>query len=218
MEVAYIQAQRREVGARNANTRLRRSGFLPAVIYGHGKPPEHIALPLHETLAVLAHSTHVVALTIDGRQEQFLLKDVQYDHLQQTPIHLDLMRVDASEKVQVKVPIEFKGQPVGAQEGGSLIHVLADLDVECTVLNIPGAIRVRVEHLKLGDTLFVKDLTLPPDVTVKHEPDEIVAVCRASRGPADELAATAAAPVEGEAATGPEIIKRGKTEEEAPEA
>ncbi len=215
MEVAKIQAERRTPGNRHAVERLRRTGKLPAVIYGHGKAPEHVALSTHDAIAAIEQSARVVELSIDGQSQQFLLKEVQFDHLQKTPLHLDLMRVDVTEKVTVKVPLEFKGKAAGQKDGGVLINVMSDIDVECTVLTIPPSIIVKVDGLELGQSLHVSDLVLPSGVATRHSPDDIVVVCRLPRGGAEEAAP--AAPVEGETTAEPEVISKGKAEEEGGE-
>jgi large subunit ribosomal protein L25 len=212
MEVATIQAERRQPGNRHAAERLRRSGKLPAVIYGHGQAPEHVAVSTHDAIAAVEAAAHVIELVLDGRKEQYLLKDVQFDHLQKLPMHLDLMRVDVNEKVTVKVPLEYKGRAVGVHEGGVLIHVMSDVEVQCTVLSIPASIVVKVDALELGQSIHVRDLHLPVGITTRLGPDEIVAVCRLPRGGAEE-AAPGALP-EGEAAAEPEVISKGKIEEE----
>ncbi len=208
MEIASIQGETRQPGGRHLNQRLRKRGMLPAVVYGHGQTPETVALSLHDTVLALKHSAHVIKLTVDGRDQQYLIKDVQYDHLQKTPTHVDLMRVDLNERVRVKVPIELKGTPQGTHEGGTLVHVLAELDVECLLLQIPDSIRVKVDHLALNEMVHVRDIQLPPDVKVLHGPDDIVAIVHPPRGTtAEELAAAEAA-----GGVEPEVIGKGPKE------
>ncbi len=212
MEIATIQGETRKPGGRNVNRRLRQRGLVPAVIYGHGKAPEVAAVSLHDTVAALKKMAHVIQLKIDGRDEQYLVKEVQYDHLNQVPIHVDLMRVDLSERVHVKVPVELKGTPIGVTEGGVLVHVLADLEVECRALEIPETLRARVDHLVLNGALHVREVELPPDVKALHNPEDIVAVVHPPRG--TTTAEVAASEAEGVAAE-PEVITKGKEETEA---
>lgn len=213
MEIATIKGETRQPGGRNANQRLRRRGFVPAVIYGHHQPPENVALSLHDTVLALQQLAHVVKLDVDGREQQYLLKDVQYDHLQQDPIHVDLMRVDPNERVRVKVSIELRGTPVGTSQGGTLVHILTDLEVECLLLKIPQSLRIKVDHLALNEALHVRDLELPADVKVLHSPDEIVAVVHPPRG--TTTAEIAAAEEGSETSAEPEVIGKGKQEKEA---
>ena len=209
MEIATIQGETRKAAGRHGNERLRQRGLVPAVIYGHGQAPETVALSLHDTVLALERTAHVIKLKIDAAEQQYLIKDVQYDHLQKTPLHVDLMRVDLSERVQVKVPIELRGRPKGSAEGGTLVQVLTELEVECLLLQIPDNIRAKVDHLGLNEMLHVRDIQVPPDVKVLHNPDDTVAVVHPPRGTTtEELAVTGE-----EAATAePEVIAKGKEE------
>jgi len=211
MEISTIQGEVRQPGGRHANERLRRRGLVPAVIYGHKQPPQTVALSLHDTVLALSHMTRIIRLKINGREEQYLIKDVQYDHLHKTPIHVDLMRVDVSERVRVRVPVELRGTPKGALEGGTLVQVLAELEIECRPLEIPEVLKARVDHLGLNETLHVREIAVPPEIKVHHAPDDIVAVVHPPRGTTTEAAAVA----EGEEGPAePEVISKGKEESE----
>jgi len=209
METAIVKGEMREISGRHANDRLRKRGLLPAVIYGHKEPPEHICVSLHDLELALQHAAHVINVSVDGRERQYLIKEVQYDHLQMTPVHLDLMRVDVTETVQVSVPLEFRGTPKGVANGGTLVQVQAELEVECLVLQIPDNIRVNVEHLDLNQALYLRDIALPEHVKVIGDPDQVIAVVHPPRGEAVEEAAA------GEGGAEPEVIAKGKAEEEA---
>lgn len=213
MEIATIQGETRKREGHHGNERLRQRGLVPAVIYGHGQAPELVALSLHDTELALEHAQHVVKLRVDDRVQQYLLKEVQYDHLQKTPLHVDLMRVDESERVKVKVAIEFRGTPIGTAEGGTLVSVLGELEVECLVLQIPESIRVKVDHLALNEALHVRDIEVPPDVKVLNNPDDIVAVVHPPRGTTTEEIAAA----EGAEGAEPEVIGKGPKEAAADE-
>jgi len=209
MEIATIQGETRQPGGRHANERLRRRGLVPAVIYGHGQPPEYVSLSRHDTELALAHVQHVIRLKIDGREEQYLIKDVQYDHLQRKPVHVDLMRVDPNERVKVRVPLELRGVPHGTKQGGTLVQVLAEVEVECLLLQIPEALRARVEHLGLNEQLKVRDIDVPPNVRILAAPDDVVAVVHPPRGTTEQEIQAAASPEGAE----PEVIAKGKAEE-----
>lgn len=182
MEIGIVKGEARQPGGRSVNRRLRRRGFIPSVVYGHGEKPETLAVSLHDLELCLGHKAHVIKVQAADSEQQYLIKDVQYDHLQKTPIHVDLMRVDPDERVRVKLPIELRGEPKGAHEGGTLVQIITDLEVECLLLKIPDAIRPHVGHLEVGGHLCVKDLELPEGVKVLHEPNDLVAVVRARAG------------------------------------
>jgi large subunit ribosomal protein L25 len=211
MEIATIQGQSRTRQPHHGNERLRRAGLVPAVIYGHGQAPEMVSLSRHDTELALAHGQHVVKLVIDGGEQQYLIKQVQFDHLHKTPVHVDLMRVDLRERVKVKVPLELRGTPRGTSEGGALVSVLTELEVECELLRIPESIRVRVEHLEMNQQLKVKDIEAPEGVTIVSNPEDIIAIVQPPRV-VEEVAPAAAEPAEGGAE--PEIISKGKEEKE----
>lgn len=211
MRIAVVQGETRQPGRRHANERLRRRGLVPAVIYGHQQAPETVALSRHDLVLALEHDRHVIKLVIDGNETQYLLKDVQYDHLQHLPIHVDLMRVAHDERVAVKVAVELRGEPKGLHEGGELIQVLTELDIECPLLNIPETLRLRIDHLGVGEALHVGDITLPEGVTTRHKPVDVVATVHARRGVAVEVE-EAEAEVE-EAGAEPQVIGRTAKEE-----
>lgn len=211
MQIANVAGETRTAGGRHANERLRRAGMVPAIVYGHGEKPETVSLSLHDLEHALHHKQHVLNLGIGGSQKQYFIKEVQYDHLQKRPIHVDLMRVDPNERIRVKVKLELRGAAAGLAVGGELLQQIADLEIECKLLEIPESIRVKVDHLTIGQSIHVKELELPPDVKALHHPDEIVCAVRLKKI-AEEAPAAAA---EGtEASKEPEVIERGKKEEE----
>src|SRR3954470_23311019 len=148
---------RSELGSR-ANKRLRDSGSIPGVIYGHKEAVVPITLPKKEVVNHLERGTHLFALTVDGKAENVLVKDVQYDHLGLEVIHVDFARVDLNERVEVTVPLELKGEPKGEEEGGVLQQIVAELEIECLVTDIPHDIKHNVSELGLNDVVHIKDL------------------------------------------------------------
>jgi large subunit ribosomal protein L25 len=215
MAVQAIQLsvkQRAERGSRAAK-RLRDTGLIPGVIYGHGEDVLPVTLPRREVSTHLNKGAHVFELQVDGKQERVLVKDVQYDHLGSEVIHVDFARVSFDERVTVTVPLELKGEPKGAEEGGVLTQVMANLEVECLVLEIPDAIRHNVSEMALNDVLHIRDLKLPAGVKAVQDGDLIVATVKEVLE-----AAPAAEAVEAEGGTEPEVIGRKAAEgEEAAE-
>ncbi|MBK8913852.1 MAG: 50S ribosomal protein L25 [Phycisphaerales bacterium] len=204
MQVANVKGEKRSAGGRHANERLRRRGMLPAVIYGHGEAPQSVAVSRHDFEIALHALQHVIALEVDGAKQQYLVKDVQYDHLHKDPIHIDLMRVDANERVRVSVALELKGTPAGAALGGQITQLLTDLHIECLLIAIPETLRVDIAHLGLNQSVHVRELSLPEGVKALHSPEELICICRLPKA-AVETVATATG--EGAAAE-PEVIGR----------
>lgn len=210
MEVMELQGRSRSAMGTRAARRLRSEGLVPVVIYGRGDAPESIALALHDVEVALAHGARMLKVNAGGGAQQYLIKEVQYDHFDHTPLHLDLVRVSMHEKVQVNVSIELRGVPKGVGEGGVLDQTLTEIEVECLPTDIPETLHPVVVNLGLNDSLWVKDLQVPAGVIVLTDPQERVAVVRPKAEVAEVEAAEEA---EGEPAQ-PEVISRGKKEEE----
>lgn len=203
--MAVLQAtQRTEVGSKRVR-RVRKSGLIPAIIYGHGEAPQNISLPARELVKALQHGEHRLELNIEGQTQNVLVKEVQYDALQQDVLHVDLARVNLDERVKVTVPVILRGVAAGATEGGVLTQVSADVEIECTVRNIPDEIRVSIASMKIGDVLHLRDVPLPEGGKLVSDGETILATVSV-------VAEEEAAPVEAGAAT-PEVIG-AKTEEE----
>jgi large subunit ribosomal protein L25 len=177
-ETAQLTAKvRGELGSRK-NKRLRDAGFIPGVIYGHKQDVVPVTLPKVELVRHLNHGAHLFALAMDGKNENVLVKDVQYDHLGIEVLHVDFARVDLNERVEVTVPLLLRGEPKGEAEGGVLQQVIADLEIECLVTQIPSEIRYNVSEMKLNDVLHIKDLQLPEGVRALQDEDLIVATVK----------------------------------------
>lgn len=201
--------KRDELGSR-ANKRLRDRGELPGVIYGHKESVVPIKMNRKEVVTHLNKGVHLFELSIDGRPENVLIKDVQYDALGIDVIHVDFTRVDLNERVTLTLALELKGEPKGEKEGAVLQQVMSELEVECLVTEIPERIVQDVSHMEKDSVLHVSDLKLPPGVKVLNDPEQIVAQVREIR---EEVAAPVAAAEEG--AAEPEVIGRKKEEEGA---
>src|SRR5919112_3783513 len=195
-ETAQLTAKpRNELGSR-ANKRLRDSGFIPGVIYGHKEAVVPVTLPKKELVGHLNKGAHVFDLSLDGKAEKVLVKEVQYDHLGIEVIHVDFARVSADERVEVTVPLELKGTPAGEADGGVLQQIIAELEIECLVTDIPSVIVHNVSEMKLDDVLHIKELKLPPGVKAMQDEDLVVAQVKTieEEAPAEAAAEGSAEP------------------------
>ncbi|MFQ5494383.1 MAG: 50S ribosomal protein L25 [Phycisphaerae bacterium] len=188
MEVTTLNAVRRESSGTRVAKALRATGRVPAIMYGHGETPDSVSLALHDVEVSLAHGARTMEIELDGKRRQYLIKEVQYDHLGSVPLHLDLARVDVDERVKVRVGIEPRGVAKGLSEGGVMDLHMADLEIECLVSDIPDTLHPLVTELGLGESLLVKDLELPAGVVALGDPEERVATVRAlvEEAPAEE--------------------------------
>ncbi len=212
-EAMVLQAERRTTLGTRASQVVRQTGRVPAVIYGHKQDPEAVTLDYHDLALELQHHHRLVQVSLDGKQSQYLVKEVQYDHLGDKVVHVDQTRVDLDERVTVEVEVELKGTPAGASDGGVLEQMAAAIELECVVTAIPESIRVLVNEMKVGDLLVAGDITLPAGARLVSDPEMPVAAVRTI---AEEPEAEEA--VEGEEGTEPEIIAREKAEGEEEES
>jgi large subunit ribosomal protein L25 len=199
---AQVSAKsRKELGTR-ANRRLRDAGMLPGVIYGHKEAIVPVTLAKKEVVDHLNRGAHLFDLSLDGKNEKVLVKEVQYDHLGMEVIHVDFARVSLDEKVKVTIPLELKGIP----NGGVLQQIIKELEIECLVTEIPDAIRHNISEMALNDVVHISDLKLPAGVKVLQDADLLVATVK------EILEVVAPATEEG--AAEPEVIGRKPAEGE----
>jgi large subunit ribosomal protein L25 len=221
-EEIVLSAKGRAERGKNAARRLRREGMVPAVIYG-GKG-ENLAVAvdpkaLHKVLRSEAGRNAILKLDIAGHgAANAILKSWQVDPIRESFLHADFYRIAMDVAIRVTVPIHVVGEARGVKvDAGILELVVRAIEVECLPGDIPGQIDVEVSDLAINQSLRVSDLQIPPKVKVLVSPDQVVVHVVSVK---EEVAPTAAAaPVaEGEAAAAPaaepEVIKKGKKEEE----
>src|SRR5215470_13239622 len=215
MEIKTLKAEQRDPHGSRAVQRLRKSGRVPGIIYGHKQIPQSIALDRHELEHELELGVHLINVDLGGKAETCLIKDVQYDHLGIEPMHIDFARVDLTERVRVKVPLELRGHAKGVAAGGVVTQQLMELDVECLVTAIPGSIRVNIADLELNQMLHVREVQMPEGVRPLVDPEGIVVMCRE---PLIEAAPVVAEGAVAEGPAEPEVIAKGKLPVEGEEA
>jgi large subunit ribosomal protein L25 len=191
--------------------RLRKSGRIPAVIYGHKQAVVPVTLSHDDVLRMVKAPGHLAELDLGETTETVLIREVQWDHLGKEILHLDFARVSAEEIVETEVSLEFRGTPSGSGAGGIVEHVVHSLTIKCRAGAIPDSIKVDISHLQLDEGIHVRELKLPPDVTVEADPD-LLLVHVVTRAVAPEPVAEAAAA--GESPTQPEVIKPERKEKE----
>jgi large subunit ribosomal protein L25 len=166
-----VQAELRENFGKGFARRLRAAGKIPAVIYGHGTQPVHVALPGHQVALLIRRANAVLELDVNGTQQLTLVKDVQKDPVHQVIEHIDLVVVKRGEKVQVDVPVIIVGEPFAGTIANLDAATIA-LEVEAT--HIPEHIEVDVEGLEDGTHITAGELSLPRGATLVAEPDVLV--------------------------------------------
>ena len=176
-----LSAEPRTEFGKGAARRLRRAHKIPAVLYGHGAEPVHVALPGHATMLALKHSNALISLELSSGTQLALPKDVQRDPVRNVIEHVDLVMVRRGEKVTVEVPLHVTGSPAGDGLATSELNTLS-LEVEATA--IPESVEVSVEGLEPGSQIHAGQVQLPAGATLAGDPEAIVLIV-ASAGAAD---------------------------------
>jgi large subunit ribosomal protein L25 len=166
-----IQAEPRTEFGKGAARRIRRDAKVPAVLYGHGTDPIHIALPGHDTMLALKNANALLSIDVEGENRLALPKQVQRDPIKGFIEHVDLLIVRRGEKVTVDVPLVIEGEVVSE---GLLVTEHQTLSVEAEATHIPEAIELNVEGLEIGAQVVAKDLDLPSGTTLQADEDALI--------------------------------------------
>jgi len=219
MATVSLNANARDGKGKGAARTLRSQGQVPAVIYGHGREPQPLALNARDLDKMLSHiqaESTVIEVTVGGHTAKTLIREIQRHPIKRQILHVDFQALVAGEKVTVSIPIVLLGIPEGVRlEGGVLDQTLREIEIEVDPSNIPDHVEYDITNMVIGDSVHVSDLKVPEGVEFLDDPETSVAVLAAPRAVIEEVAAVAE-PVEGEAGAvaEPEVIGRGKEEEE----
>jgi large subunit ribosomal protein L25 len=219
-----VGAEVRQTRGKNEARRTRRRGLIPAVVYGSFQDPISVAVSPKQIHQILHSSTGyntIFDLAISGGETTpVMLVDEQVDPIKGNLLHADLKRIDMSKRLRVSVPVTTHGEPRGVKQQGGLLEVISRaVEIECLPDEIPEHFTVDVSELMIGQSKRASDVALSGSMKLVSAPDTVIAhvvTLRAEEAPA----AAEAAPV-AEAAPGaaePEVIKKGKKEEEAEES
>ncbi|WP_150959032.1 50S ribosomal protein L25/general stress protein Ctc [Microbacterium testaceum] len=166
-----VVAELRENFGKGFARRLRAAGKIPAVIYGHGTEPQHVALPGHQVALLIRRANALLDLDIAGKGQLVLVKDVQKDPVRQIIEHIDLIVVKKGEKVQVDVPVIITGEPFS---GTVAMLDTASVSLEVEATHIPQNIEVDVEGAEDGTQITAGDLKLPQGATLVTEAETLI--------------------------------------------
>lgn len=214
MATMNLTAQKRDDVSNSATKTLRKKGIVPGVFYYRDASP--VSISVKDTALkpfVYTSEVRIINLQIEGtdKAQNCILKDVQFDPVSDRPIHFDLLGISENEKIKVEIPLKMVGSPVGVKDGGIIQQSVHSIEIECLPGDIPAHIDVNIEALKIGDSIHVGDIETKNFEILDNADTTIVAVVP----PAVEKTET---PAEGEAASAePEVITKGKKEEEGGE-
>jgi large subunit ribosomal protein L25 len=223
-----VAAEIRSSRGKNEAHRTRAEGKIPAVIYGAYQDPIAIAVNPREIVKITHSSTGfntIFTLAIAGGETTpVMVVDQQVDPIRGTLLHADFKRIDLTKRIRVSVPVTTTGEPKGVKVQGGLLEIVTrSIEIECLPDDIPEHYTVDVSELMVGQSKRASDVALSGSTKLTSSPDTVIAHVvtlriEAEPTPAAEAAATpAATPAAGTAAE-PEVIKKGKKEEEAPAA
>lgn len=213
---ATLRAER----GKNVNRRLRLEDKIPAVVYGVGKDAVAVTVSPKEINKILlsgsGHNTIFNLSVAGGDLEPVLVTDWQYHPLKGSLLHIDLLRIDLSKRLNVRVPVHTTGDAKGVkQQGGLFENVSRDIEIECLPDEIPESFTVDVTEMQLGESLRAQDIPLSGSMVLLTAPEKVVAHVIAARGATAEETAEAEAKAAAAAAKPePEVAKRGKKEAE----
>lgn len=202
-----LQVEVRESRGKRANRRLRDTGKLPAVLYGHKEEVVSLTIPADRLNVVVRHGTKLVDLS-GAASGQALLQHLHWDPFGKEILHVDLLRVSADDRVHIEVPIEMKGESPGGLNGGIVELLMHAVEIEVSPAAIPDRLHINISNLQIGDTLTLADITdLPSGATYLVDTDEAVVHCLAPVAEEEEVAGAEAETAE------PEVIAKRKAEE-----
>lgn len=217
MEKVILKADTRTVSGKASAKGLRNKDIIPAVVYKGGKDAVKLQVIIKEMEQVLhtkAGENVIVTLKISGadakaKDKTVVIKEIQRDPIKNRILHVDFNEISLTEMLKVNVPVTAHGEPVGVKaDGGTLEHVMWELQVECLPTDIPEKLDVDVSNLKIGDAIYVKDIAIPEGVKVLSDPELIAMIVKPPKVEAPKEEAAAEAPTE------PELIRKKKEAEE----
>ncbi len=224
MSEIVLEVNQREATGKNANRRLRATGQVPAVVYGAGQDPASIQVPERKVFEILRSGSGgntVFLLKLHGtdKKRHAMIRDLQTDSLTGEMIHIDFQRIVMDQKVKVMVPVELEGEAEGVKtEGGLLDFVTREVEVECLPNEIPQHISLDVSPLHIGQHVEAGELELPEGVALLADPERVIVSLSVHKQAEEEEEEEIEDDllIEG-AADEPEVIQRGKGEEDSGE-
>ncbi len=176
MKRVQVKLIPRTIGRKSEIKKFRREGYVPVEIYGKGVENTHAYISMRDLKAFPKGETFLIEAEINGEKRVCLLKEIQFGWLGDNPIHVDFQDITHVSEIEVEVPIEFVGTPVGVGLGGTFEPLMHSLTIKARLDKLPEKIVVDVSGLGLGDALHVRDIVPPEGCVIMDSPEETVAV------------------------------------------
>ncbi len=174
METQPLQVKIRKDTGSIKSRKNRKSGTIPAILYGHKQENLMFFLNEKEFSKILSSKVKMVNLKWDSSEETAIIKEVQFDTFGKEILHADFIRTDLTEKITTHVSIVLYGTSQGVKEGGILDHALKEIEIECLPTEIPENIRINISEVAIGDTIHIADIELPANTKALGNPDSTV--------------------------------------------
>lgn len=215
MATASLAVKVRTTAGKGAARKLRAVGAVPAIVYGHGREPQSLAIDtytLERMLEKVSYKTTVIELELAGAPNaRTLIREIQRHPFKRHILHVDFQELVAGEKVVVRVPLVFVGTPEGVRTGGGILdQVMHEMEISVDSANIPNHIDVDVSNLVIGHSIHVGEIKVPEGVEVLDESSATVCVCSIPKAVVEEVPAADAATTPAE----PELIRKTKEGDE----
>lgn len=216
---AQLKAQPRQETGKSATRKMRAAGRIPAVVYGHGESTRMLTVDAHE-LQLLFKRVHyentIIDVDIEGEKApvKTLIREVQSHAYRPDVLHVDFQQVHADEPIHVEIPIHLVGTAPGTRLGGVLMQIITDLEVRCLPDRIPSLIEIDISHLQINDAVHLRDIALPDGVEALIDADRTI--CSITP-PSVVVTEEAEEEEPAEATSEPEVIGKGREDEEAGE-
>lgn len=203
-----LDVESRQTQGKHGNRRLRRTGIIPAVLYGHGLENVSLAVSADALTSAIRHGSRLVSLT-GAVAESAFIRELQWDTWGTHILHVDFTRISEHEIVEVRVPVELRGEAPGVREGGVVVQLIHEVEIACPASAVPEKLDVNINHLEVDQSIALSNLKLPEGAKfLAADLEDIVVECMVPIEQPEEA---------GEAAEGePEVI--GAKDKEAEES
>jgi len=221
-----INGEKRNERGKNASRRIRKTGRVPAILYGTGAAGASLTLDKKDIVKILKSESGentIFKITFEGGEADVMIKALQIDPVSDELLHADLIKIAMDKAVRVSVPLELLGEPIGVKtEGGFVDFMTRSVEIECLPADIPDVIKIDISGLHLHQSLKIADLVPPAGVKLLGEPNAVVVLVQMPHEEkvevkVEEEGAAVAAEGAPAAAAEPEVIKKERKKEEAEE-
>ncbi|MGC8871259.1 MAG: 50S ribosomal protein L25/general stress protein Ctc [Caldimicrobium sp.] len=192
MKQVTLKVKKREKLGKETAKKIRREGFIPAILYGKGIDPTPLTIKYSDFEKIYKrYKGEALIYTLEFEngvitRKQAILKEIQRHPVTDMVIHIDFQAIEEGKPIEIKVPLEFVGKPIGLTKGGVLEIMLHEITIECLPKDIPDKIVVDISSLDVGDNLHVADIKVPENIKIVDRPEETVVTIVAEEAPEEE--------------------------------